>query len=90
MVQLECLRVIHPWSHSFLGLTGCPFSACRKREMLHVACKLSGNLLLKNRFRGLQMVRFECTRVIHLLLSFTLGIHYGVLFALHGGKWYAA
>ena len=41
--------------------------------MLHVACYDSGNALSKDRFCGLQMVQFECPRVIHPLLSLTFG-----------------
>ena len=32
------------------------------------------------RFHGLQMVQFECPRVIHPLVSFTFGVHCGVPF----------
>ena len=32
------------------------------------------------------MVQLECPRVIHPLLSFTFGFHYGVPFPLHAGK----
>ena len=76
------LGVIHFWG----PLWGALFSACRKREVLHVACLKSGNSYCKNRFCGLQMVQLECPRVINPLVSSTFGVHCGVPFSLYAGK----
>ena len=32
------------------------------------------------------MLRFECARVIHPLVSFTFEVNFGVPFSLHAGK----
>ena len=53
------------------------------KGLLHVACEWSGNLFCKNGFLGLQMVQFECPRVLHPLPPFTFGVHYGLSFFLH-------
>ena len=44
------------------------------------------NLLCKIRFRWLLMVQFECPRVIHPLLSSTIGVCCTVPLSLHAGK----
>ena len=75
---LLALMSVHVLSESGRGAAAAAqavFSACRKREMLHVACEKSGNLFWKNRFCGLKMVQLECprARVIYPLVSFTFG-----------------
>ena len=41
---------------------------------------------MENRFCGLQMVQFECVRVIHPLVSFSFRVSCGVPFSQHAGK----
>ena len=38
------------------------------------------------RFRGLQMIQFECPRVIYPLVLLTFGVHCGVSISLDAGK----
>ena len=57
-----------------------------KRDILHVHNNKSGNLFCKNIFCGLQVVQFECPRVIHPLLSFNFGVHCVVPFPVHAVK----
>ena len=45
-----------------------------------------GNVLCKNRFCGLQMVQFECFRVVYSLVSFTFGVHCEMPFSQYAGK----
>ena len=88
MIQFECTRVIHPLLSFTLGIHyGEPFPSMLENGMMHAACDRSGNVFCKNRFCGVQMVQFECTKVIHSLLTLALGIHYGVLFTLRAGNW---
>ena len=56
------------------------FSACRKREMLHVACKKVGNLISKYMFPALQLVQLEFPRFP--LVSFTFWVHSEMPFSL--------
>ena len=58
---------------------------CRDASIHHCwGFKVTNRSICK--FRGLQMVQFECTRVIHPLVSFTFGVHCGVPFSLNAGK----
>ena len=41
---------------------------------------------MKYGFLRLQMVQFECPRVIHPLVSVTFGVHCRLPFSLHAGK----
>ena len=38
-------------------------------------------------FVDMQMVQYECPRVIHPLVSFTFEVRFGVPFSLDAGKW---
>ena len=77
--------------HDYIPLAGTHFWSalvlCMEENgdcMWHV--KKSGNSFCKNSFCGLQMVQFECPRVIHPLLLVTSEVHYGVPFFLDAGK----
>ena len=76
-----------PWSHSLLWSTeGCPFPCMQEKGNAASSLWKSGNLLLGNRFCGLQMVQLECPKVIHPLVSFTFIVNWGVPFSIHAGK----
>ena len=47
----------------------------------------SGNSFCNFSFQGLQMIQFECPKVIHSLVSLNFGVYCGVPFSLHTGKW---
>ena len=40
----------------------------------------------KNGILRLQMIQFECPRIIHPFVSSTFGVHCGVPFSLYAGK----
>ena len=81
--RLKDAELYTPWCNQFLRLLwDLPFPACSKREM-HTEIGKSGNLLNKSRFCGLQVVWFECSSVMHPLVSSTLGVHCGPSLSLH-------
>ena len=77
-----------PCSHSLLkSIVGCLFPLHTGKGKGASGFCISGNLPMENRFNRLQVVQFECGRVTHPLVSFTLKTGVGWMpFPLHAGK----
>ena len=72
-----------PWSHSLSrSFVNCPFHWMQEKGNAACGLKKSVNLFFKKRFHGLQMVQFECPRVIHPLVSFSSKVICGLPFSL--------
>ena len=84
---LQNARVIHPFVLFSLEVHyGMLFSLhAGKGKYCMWPFKKRGNLFFNIKFCGLQMVQFECSRVMRPLLSFTFGSHLGAPFFLHSG-----
>ena len=85
MVSYQVPEELEFWSHLLLGyIVGSPFHCMQEKGSAACGVLIKRKSNLKNRFLGLQMVQFEC--LIHTMMSFTSGVHYGVPFSLHAGK----
>ena len=89
MVQFECPMVIHPLVSFTFGVhCGASLSlhARKGKCCMWLVNKVDTYSACKNRFCRLQMVQFECPKVMHPLMSSPFGVHCGVPFSLHIGK----
>ena len=74
MIKFECASVIHHWISFTLDVIYRPalFPACSEKGLLHITWKNVGKYLT----RAGVMIKFECPRVIHHLISFTFDVIY--------------
>ena len=76
-----------PWCHSLLESTeGCPFLWMQEKRKAACGLLIKWKSIMQNGFLGLQKIQFECPRVIHTLVPFSFGVHWGVPFSLDAGK----
>ena len=77
-----------PLVHFTVGIhCGVPFSL-HAGKGIYAACNLlkKWKFIFQKKYSWLQMVLFENPRVIHPLVPFTFGVHFGVPFSLHAEK----